>query len=287
MGERATSPRRRNERRSPTPAAARKREAIRKLKAALAEERLVLHYQPIVRARDSRVVAVEALLRWRNPGKERADIENLIRAAERSPVIFQLENWTLERALPEAREWQGAGLPGVRVYVNLSAREFPRADLFGRVQRRLASAGLDPSGLGLEVTETSSIEDFDAVAEHIRRLIDTGIELWLDDFGTGHSSLEWLSHLPLHGVKIAGTFVKRALTEKGSQAIVKRVIDLAHDLGLRVVAEGVETPEQREFLAGRGCELFQGFLFHAAMPARKLPRALLAARTPAPAASVR
>jgi EAL domain-containing protein (putative c-di-GMP-specific phosphodiesterase class I) len=277
MPDHRTSPRRRGERRSPTPAAARKRQAIRKLKTALAEDRLVLHYQPIVGARDSRVVAVEALLRWRHPGKERADIERLIRAAEHSPVIFQLENWTLERALPDAREWQASGLPGVRVYVNLSAREFPRADLFGRVQRRLASAGLDPSGLGLEITESSSIEDFDVVAEQIRRLIDTGIELWLDDFGTGHSSLEWLSHLPLHGVKIAGTFVERVLTERGSQAIVKRVIDLAHDLGLRVVAEGVETPEQRQFLAGHGCDLFQGFLFHAAMPAKKLSHALVAA----------
>jgi len=278
MRDRPNSPRRRRERRSPTPAASRKREAIRKLKAALAEERLVLHYQPIVDARDSRVVA-EALLRWRHPRKERAKIEDLIRSAERSPVIFEVENWTLERASQEARKWRGAGLTGVRVNVNVSARELPRADVVGRVKRRLASAGLDPSGLGLEITETSSIEDFDAVAEQIERLIAMGIELWLDDFGTGHSSLEWLSHLPLHGVKIAGTFVERLPTEKRCQAIVARVIELAHDFELRVVAEEVETRAQRDFLVGRGCDLFQGFLFHAAMPANKLARTLAGPRS--------
>jgi EAL domain-containing protein (putative c-di-GMP-specific phosphodiesterase class I) len=279
MRDRPSSPRRRRERRSPTPAAAQKRAAIHKLKAALAEERLVLHYQPIVGARDSRLVDVEALLRWRSPRKERAKIEDLLRSAESSPVIFELENWALERAAQEAREWQGAGLPGVRVNVNLSAREFPRADLVGRVKRRLASAGLDPRGLVLEVTETSRIEDFDAVADQIQRLITLGIELWLDDFGTGHSSLEWLSHLPLHGVKIAGTFVERLPTEKRCQVIVARVIDLAHDFKLRVVAEGVENEQQRDFLVRCGCDLLQGFLFHAAMPAEKLLRALAGPRT--------
>jgi EAL domain-containing protein (putative c-di-GMP-specific phosphodiesterase class I) len=142
------------------------------------------------------------------------------------------------------------------------------------VTRRLAAAGLDPSGLGLEITETSRIQDFDAVADEIQKLIEMGIELWLDDFGTGHSSLEWLSHLPLHGVKVAGTFVERLPTEKRCQAIVARVIELAHDFELRVIAEEVETREQRDFLLGCGCDLFQGFLFHAAMPAKKLLRTL-------------
>ena len=279
MRDRPRSPRRRRERRSPTPAAAQKRAAIDKLKAALAEERLVLHYQPIVGARDSRVVDVEALLRWRSPRKERARIEDLLRSAESSPVIFELENWALERAAQEAHEWRRAGLPGVRVNVNLSAREFPRADLVGRVKRRLASADLHPRGLVLEVTETSRIEDFDAVAGQIQRLIALGIELWLDDFGTGHSSLEWLSHLPLHGVKIAGTFVDRLPTEKRCQAIVARVIELAHDFELRVVAEGVENEQQRDFLVRCGCDLLQGSLFHAAMPAKKLALTLAGSRS--------
>jgi diguanylate cyclase len=264
------------ERRSPTPAAARKRSAIRHLKGAVAEDRVHILYQPVVNARDSRVERVEALLRWRKPRKERENLTDLICAAERSPVIFKLENWILDQSFQAAQGWRKAGLAGVRVNVNLSAREFPRADLAGRVARRLRAAGLDPEGVGLEITETSSMRRFDEVADQIERLIDHGIEIWLDDFGTGHSSLEWLSHLPLHGVKIPGTFVERLHEEKRCQAIVDRVVALAKDLGLQVIAEGVETPAQRDFLAARGCDFFQGFLFHAALPARRLPSALSA-----------
>ena len=262
------------ERRSPTPAAARKRAAIRHLKEAVVEDRLHLLYQPIVSARDSRVERVEALLRWRKPKRETEALTDLIWAAERSPVIFKLENWILDQSFRAAAGWKEAGLSGVRVNVNLSAREFPRADLVARVTRRLQAARLDPGDVGLEITETSSMRRFDEVAEQIEQLIDKGIELWLDDFGTGHSSLEWLSHLPLHGVKIPGTFVERLHEEKRCQAIVARVIDLAHDLGLRVIAEEVETPAQRDFLAGRGCDFLQGFLFYAPMPAAELPEAL-------------
>jgi EAL domain-containing protein (putative c-di-GMP-specific phosphodiesterase class I) len=265
------------ERRSPTPAAARKRTAIRHLKTAVAEDRLVLLYQPIVSARDFRVERVEALLRWRKPKKEREVLTDLIWAAERSPVIFKLENWIMDQSMLAAAEWRRAGVSGVRVNVNLSAREFPRVDLVGRVTRRLKAAGLEPGEIGLEITETSSMHRFDEVAEQIDRLMDMGIELWLDDFGTGHSSLEWLSHLPLHGVKIAGTFVERLHDEKRCQAIAARVIALARDLGLKVIAEGVETAEQRDFLAARGCDFFQGFLFHPALPAKRLPSALAAA----------
>jgi EAL domain-containing protein (putative c-di-GMP-specific phosphodiesterase class I) len=268
------------ERRSPTPGAVRKREAIRCLKTGLDEDRFLLHYQPIVDARDSRIVGVEALLRWRAGETDRHPLEELIHSAERSPVIFKLENGTLREACLAAAAWRQAGLQGVRVHVNLSAREFPRADLVGRVRRQLDDAGLDPGALGLEVTETSSMEAYVTVAAHLDRLMEMGIELWLDDFGTGHSSLEWLSRLPLNGVKIAATFVQRALTEKRTEVIITRVIEMAHDLGLRVNAEGVETAEQRAFLAERGCDLLQGFLLYAAMPAEELPRLFAGASAP-------
>jgi EAL domain-containing protein (putative c-di-GMP-specific phosphodiesterase class I) len=264
------------ERRSPTPAAARKREAIRRLKQALAEERFVLHYQPIT-AEGGRVESVEALLRWRRPDEEKDDITELLASVERSPVIFRLENWTLERAFEAARGWQDAGVKGIRVGVNLSAREVPRADLVRRVRRRLAHARLAPESVALEITETSGMTDFTAAAEQLERLSAMGIELWLDDFGTGHSSLEWLSRLPTHGVKIPATFVKRLAADRACQAIVARVVELAHDLDLRVIAEGVETKEQKEALTARGADLFQGFLFYAAMPAEELPDALRAA----------
>ena len=126
------------------------------------------------------------------------------------------------------------------------------------------------------------MSDFGAAADRLERLAGMGIELWLDDFGTGHSSLEWLSHLPTHGVKIPGTFVERLFTEPRCQVIVRRVVDLAHDLRLLVTAEEVETAEQRDFLAGQGCDLFQGFLFYPPMPAADLPRALAAAAAAPP-----
>ena len=245
-------------------------------------DRFVLHYQPIVDAHDGRVVSAEALLRWRDPDADQDAIAELLEAAECSPVIFKLENWALDQALQAARAWLDAGL-SLRVGVNLSAREFPRADLSGRIRYRLSAAGLPPSALALEVTESSRMSDFGAAADRLERLAAMGIELWLDDFGTGHSSLEWLSRLPTHGFKIPGTFVKRLFTEPRCQVIVRRAIEMAHDLGLRVVAEEVETKEQRDYLASCGCDLFQGFLFHAALPAEDLPRVL--AGTVAPPSS--
>jgi EAL domain-containing protein (putative c-di-GMP-specific phosphodiesterase class I) len=265
------------ERRSPTPAAAHKREAIHHLKAAVAEGRILLHYQPLVRPADGRTVGAEALMRWKEPRKEGRTLTELILNAERSPVIFKLENLVLEDAFRAAAGWAAAGLDGVRVNVNLSAREFPRADLVRRVTRRLRHARLSPATVGLEITETSSIQDYAAVAGQMDKLIGLGIEIWLDDFGTGHSSLEWLMKLPVHGVKIPGTFVERLRTEKASRAIVARVIDLARDLGLRVIAEGVEHPEQRDFLVERGCDLLQGFLLYAPMAAEELPPVLAGA----------
>jgi EAL domain-containing protein (putative c-di-GMP-specific phosphodiesterase class I) len=254
-----------------------KRDGIRRLKEALAGDRFVLHYQPIVSACDGQVASVEALLRWRDPEGETDSVADLLRSVERSPVIFKLENWALDRALQDARQWHDAGLAGLRVGVNLSAREFPRADLGRRIRDRLSAAGLPASALALEITESSGMEDFGAAKDRLERLAGMGIELWLDDFGTGHSTLEWLSHLPTHGLKIPGTFVKRLFTEPRCQVIVRRAIEMAHDLDLRVVAEEVETKEQRDYLTACGCDLFQGFLFHAAMPAEELPRALAGA----------
>ena len=273
MERSASPPAASRERRSPTPAALRKREAIRRLKEALAEDRFVLHYQPIVRARDGAIAAVEALLRWKEGSAETEDLSRLVWLAERSPVIFRLQDWTLREACHVAAAWTEAERGGLRVNVNVSAKVLPRSRLVGRLRRQMRSTRLPAAALALEITETSRMEEFEAVAEQLDRLIAMGVELWLDDFGTGHSSLQWLSHLPIHGVKIAGTFVER-LGEKRCRTIVTRVIQMAHDLGLRAAAEGVETAEQRRFLVESGCDLLQGFFFHAPLPAEELVRVL-------------
>lgn len=261
------------ERRSPTPGAARKREAIRALKEGVAADRILLNYQPIVEPDGLRTVAVEALMRWRDPD-EGPTLSDLILSAERSPVIFKLENWVLQRSFAAAASWRDAGVTALRLNVNLSAREFPRAGLVRRIQRMLAAESLDASAIGLEITETSAICRFDQVAEQIEELKALGLELWLDDFGTGHSSLEWLGRIPVHGIKIPGTLTCRLEEDERFRTIVSRVIDLAHDLGLRVIAEGVETAAQRDLLGRAECDLLQGFLFHPSVPAEEVPEAV-------------
>jgi EAL domain-containing protein (putative c-di-GMP-specific phosphodiesterase class I) len=261
------------ERRSPTPAAHRKRDAVRRLKQALAEGLLELHYQPLVEAATGRASEVEALLRWSATGPK-GDLGQLITAAERSPLIFRLENWTLKEALRAGAAWQGEPLLSLRLNVNISARGFDRKELAARVLRQARAAHFPAHRLALEITETSALCDLDTVAPQLALLKEAGVFLWLDDFGTGHSSLEWLSRLPLDGVKIPAAFVSRLPWDQRCRVIVGRVAELAHELGLRVAAEGVETEEQRAFLRDRGCDLLQGYLLYAAVPAENLGRTL-------------
>jgi len=271
--QRAKPSRAGDERRSPTPGAARKREAIRELKAGVADDRILLNYQPVVEPDGLRAVAVEALMRWRAP-ETGPELSDLIFSAERSPVIFKLENWVLQQSFAAAALWRDAGVTGLRTNVNLSAREFPRAGLVRRLERMLSAHGLDASAIGLEITETSAICQFDAVAAQIEDLKAMGLEVWLDDFGTGHSSLEWLGRIHADGVKIPGALTSRLEEEERFRTIVSRVIDLAHDLGLRVIAEGVETVAQRDILGRAECDLLQGFLFHPPVPAEDVPAAV-------------
>jgi EAL domain-containing protein (putative c-di-GMP-specific phosphodiesterase class I) len=192
---------------------------------------------------------------------------------ERSPVIFRLQDWALGEACQAAASWRGTPLRDMRVNVNVSAHGLPRSRLPGHLQRQLRASGLAAKSIALEITETSRMDDFDAAGAQLERLMAMGVELWLDDFGTGHSSLEWLSRLPVHGVKLSSTFACRPGQDR-CRAIVTRVVQMAHDLGLRVVAEGVETEEQRDFLAGAGCDFFQGYLFCPPVPAVDLQAAL-------------
>jgi EAL domain-containing protein (putative c-di-GMP-specific phosphodiesterase class I) len=255
------------DRRSRSPVEIHKRESIQRLQEAMAGDRLTVEYQPIVEARSGRVVGAEALLHWRAPSREPLDLSALLAAAERSPVIYALERWVLARC---GEEWKGPALTELRLNVNLSAREFDRPRLPDRLRAALSQSGLDPSRLTLEITETSAIRDPRAVAALLREMKQEGSEVWLDDFGTGHSSLEWLFRLPVDGIKIPGTFVCDVPGDQRAALITASVIDLAHQLGLRVLAEGVERPEQRDWLVERGCDHLQGFLFAPGLPAAEL-----------------
>jgi EAL domain-containing protein (putative c-di-GMP-specific phosphodiesterase class I) len=261
------------ERRSPVPRHVRKRESIRRLKQALAEHRLTLLYQPIFRAADRRPVAAEALLRWRHPDREQDDLGRLLAAAERSPIIFDLEAWTMRRCFRDAAGWQRS-LPDLRVNLNLSAREFQRANLPRRVREELDRAELDPARVTLELTETSAIHDPHEVAVVLQELQGQGIQLWLDDFGTGHSSLAWLSWFETAGVKLPGTFVGRVTSDGRAAAITRSAIDMVHRLGERVTAEGIEDETQLGWLIEHGCDALQGFLLAGPVGADRLPQVL-------------
>lgn len=255
----------------------RKRESIRRLKEALAEDRLALHYQPIVDLATGRPVSAEALLRWRQPQAEQGTLTDLAAAAEHSPVIFALERWTMDRCCREAAVWQRGPLPGLRVNLNLSAREFQRARLPAILRKAFDRTEMDPARVTLEVTESSAIHHLDDVANTLEEIKDLGVELWLDDFGTGHSSLAWLSRFPIDGVKIPGLFIEDVIREERAAVITATVIEMAHRLRLQVVAEGVEREDQLEFLRGHGCDFAQGFLFYDALPAEELAARLAAA----------
>jgi EAL domain-containing protein (putative c-di-GMP-specific phosphodiesterase class I) len=255
------------DRRGHSPVAIRKRESIQRLQDALARDRLTVEYQPIVDAGTGRMVAAEALLHWRTPSREKHELPALVAAAEKSPVIFALERWVLARC---GEEWQEPHLRELRLNVNLSAREFDRPRLPDRLRAALRKSGLDPTRLTLEITETSGIRDPGAVASLLHEMKREGSEVWLDDFGTGHSSLEWLLRLPVDGIKIPGTFVSVLLDDERAAMITASVIDLARRLGLRVLAEGVERPAQRAWLTEQGCDQLQGFLFAPGLPAREL-----------------
>ena len=272
-----TSPACPTDRRAQKPAALKKRECIRRLKDAMTEDRLALHYQPIVDLSTRRPVSAEALLRWRRPDEEGDTPTDLAAAAEHSPVIFALERWTLERCCGEAASWQQGVLSDLRVNLNLSAREFERARLPRILRMQFERAGLDPRRVTLEVTESSAIHHLDDVARTLEEIKGLGVELWLDDFGTGHSSLLWLSRFPIDGVKIPSDFIVDIPGQERAGVITATVMDLAHRLGLRVVAEGVERDDQVEFLLRHGCDQVQGFLFFGAMPAEELAASLHAA----------
>jgi diguanylate cyclase (GGDEF)-like protein len=241
-----------------------------KLRRALEQGNLSLHYQPQVATRSRRSVGVEALLRWNDPDLGPIPPERFIPIAEESGLILPIGEWVLQAACAQARAWQDAGLPSMRMAVNLSSRQFRNRDLVAVVRDALAAARLDPRYLELELTESMIMQD----ALHTRRTLEAlkemGAHLSIDDFGTGYSSLSYLRSFPIDTLKIDRSFVADITTEPDNGAIVAAIIAMARSLKLSVVGEGVETEEQRAFLQLHGCNLAQGFLFCHPLPADEL-----------------
>ena len=236
------------------------------LRGALTNGTLKLHYQPVVRITDRAIVGAEALLRWNDPDLGSIPPTVFIPLAEESGLIHALGEWVLKSAAAQCVAWRRAGLP-LKISVNLSAKQFYREDLSQRVSEIVRAEGCEPSWIELEVTETSLVHDIDAIRKVLHQLRDEGFTVAIDDFGTGYSSLTHLKHFPIDTLKIDISFIADLETDPGDAAITEAIIGLARGLGLKVVAEGVGTREQLDFLDARGCHYFQGFWVSKPMPA--------------------
>ncbi len=238
------------------------------LRTALQDDLLQLHYQPLVRISDHRVVGAEALLRWNDPEHGNVPPQVFIPLAEESGLIHALGEWVLKSAAQQCVAWRAEGMP-LRVSVNLSARQFYRDDLAQRISDIVRGVGCEPSWIELEVTETSLMHDLDAIRKVLHQLRGEGFTVAIDDFGTGYSSLTHLKHFPIDTLKIDISFIADLESDPQDAAITEAIIGLARGLGLKVVAEGVGTKPQLDFLDARGCDCYQGFWFSKPLPSRE------------------
>lgn len=246
--------------------------AQRALDRALEEPRqLVLLYQPIHDARTGAVYAAEALLRQQRETGEIREASIITETAEESSAaeLFALTNVLVKQAYSAAAQWHAGGFPAVRLNVNLSPREFQEGNVVPRLTELVTSCGIDTGRINLEITETSYIDEPEETMDVLQAMKDLGVSLWLDDFGTGHSSINHLQRFPLDGIKIPGAFVRDLGTDHRSRAIATALVSLAHDLGLAVIAEEIETEEQAAFLRDLGCDYIQGFLYSKPMTLEK------------------
>jgi diguanylate cyclase (GGDEF)-like protein len=260
----------------------------RDLRRALEREEFVVHYQPQVEIEGGQIVGMEALVRWRHPERGLLPPMEFIPVAEETGLIVPIGEWVLRVTCIENRAWQEAGLPQLRAAVNLSARQFQRRDIVETVARVLEETGLGPQWLQLEITEGTAIEDVDFAIKTLRELKEMGIQIAIDNFGTGHSALSYLRLFPIDVVKIDRSFVRDLTLDPDDAAIATSIIAMAHSLKLEVIAEGVETEEQLAFLQRERCDQMQGYLFSKPVPSEEFETMLRQAkRLPVPSLSAR
>jgi EAL domain-containing protein (putative c-di-GMP-specific phosphodiesterase class I) len=237
-----------------------------RLHHAIERDQLELWYQPIYDRARRRIVSLEALLRWRDPNRGLVQPAEFIQLAEETGLIVPIGEWAIRTALLQTRRWHDQGLTGLRMAVNISAVQLQQRDLVDLVRSAVEDAGIQPHMLQLEITESAAMQNFELTMGVLRELRAMGVSVAVDDFGTGQSSLIYLKHFPIDTVKIDKEFLGEVTTDDTAAAIVSYVINLAHTLQLKVVAEGVETEAQYTFLRHYGCDLIQGYLFSPPLP---------------------
>ena len=240
------------------------------LRRALERDEFRLFYQPKIDLRDGRTRGAEALLRWQHPERGLIAPAQFIPVLEETGLIVPVGQWAVRRACEDLKAWSASGVAPISVAVNLSARQFRQPDLDVRIKSIIHAAGIEPALIELEITESQLMHDPEHAIRMLTNLRATGMSIAIDDFGTGYSSLAYLTRFPLAALKIDRSFVKDVLSDRADATIVRTIIDMAKQLGLKVVAEGVETTEQATFLREVGCEQAQGYLFAKPMPADEL-----------------
>lgn len=228
---------------------------------ALERQEMSVAYQPLVNVKSGKTIGMEALLRWNNPKLGSVSPMKFIPIAEDSGLIVPIGEWVIRDACRTIAEWKSKGIEVPRIAINLSARQFRLKTLVEDISRILKETGTDPRRIGLEITESMLIENVEQAVETLEKLSSLGFEVSIDDFGTGYSSLSYLKRFPVRKLKIDRSFVNDIVTDPDDVVIVKSIVDLAHNLGLRVVAEGVENDAQLEMLRDMGCDCAQGYLF--------------------------
>jgi diguanylate cyclase (GGDEF)-like protein len=237
------------------------------LRRALERGEFLLHYQPKVNLGTGEITSVEALIRWQRPDQGLVPPAQFVPVAEDSGLILPIGRWVLREACRQARAWQDAGLSPLSMAVNVSAAEFRQKDFFESVRTILKETGLEGRYLELELTESVLMNDAKFTASVLQKLKGMGIRIAVDDFGTGYSSLSYLREFPIDILKIDRTFVNQITSDSGDSTIVNAIVSMGRSLKHLVVAEGIETNEQRTYLQAHHCEQGQGYLFSRPLPA--------------------
>jgi len=249
------------------------------LRRALEQEEFLVNYQPQVDLKSGQVVGAEALLRWKHPEMDMVSPTVFIELAEESGVIVPLGEWMMRKVCRQIQAWQQAGERIVPVSVNLSSRQFRQQDLSRQIESILKENNVDPFFLEIELTESTVMYDIEEAAQVISHIKKQGIRVAIDDFGTGYSSLAYLKRFHIDKLKIDQSFVRELVDNADDSAIVRAIISMSHNLRLEVVAEGVETQKQLDFLKALNCDQIQGFFFSEALPPEEFAALLREGKT--------
>ena len=246
----------------------------RDLRLAMERDELRVFYQPQVCSTTNRVVGLEALVRWQHPERGLLYPRDFLPLAEETKLIGQLSERVLDQACQDVGRWIRGGHPELRLAVNLSPIQVEHPRFVETLMQRVKAHRFPPGNLEIEITENVIMNDLEQISQKLRELACLGVRIAIDDFGTGYSSLNYLHRLPIHTLKVDQSFVKAIRSGEDGACIVNAIVAMAHGLKLEIVAEGVETDEQLEYLRGLGCHQVQGFFYGPARPAVDISRLL-------------